>query len=585
MKSVIGIRSRFLWLIFLSSVIIGSIILGLLQFSWISQAAETEKYRYMNDITSGTARSIMNSLRDLRPVLPVIQEQVSERKNTVDYEKITDIMTVWNARAQDPGLIEELWIFENGGSFRIDTEALSFRQTSFEDYQDISLMLSTVPGKTEMYKMFRKLLPLGYLFVFPDEYHQFSIFHPLDSRDYKPLKHFALIKLNLELYLDSILPAALEEQITDLDYRIEKTGGGDPGTKNSKDEIRLPIPAPSIEIIYRRERYVESMLTPRPDPSFEGIPKEPAEFADDETEDHYPFHVHGYVIFTIEEGSLEAKFGKWVLINASVSAGLLLVLVASLITVFFMYRKTGQIRMLEREFAASMSHELRLPVTVIKAIADNLGSGMAIGPERTAEYGKEIHNEAVRLEKMVEGILLYSGLQSKKQQLYRKPVDIKALCKEIVQEVYALAGTEDMEITPVYNLPDRRLTADRQGLTIIIQNLLLNAATHSSSGEPGKKSVITMELSLPHSDRLRISVTDNGRGIPGTDLKRIFDPFFRTKDSINKQEPGSGLGLHLVKQIAKINDGTAALESPYRNGKGETVQGCRFTVEIKLGEA
>ena len=83
---------------------------------------------------------------------------------------------------------------------------------------------------------------------------------------------------------------------------------------------------------------------------------------------------------------------------------------------------------------------------------------------------------------------------------------------------------------------------------------------------------------------MRFVVEDEGDGIPPREASRIFEPFYRRQETVQKQVPGSGLGLHLARRIAALLGGAISLESPYLDPSGRVHRGCRFIVELPLKE-
>jgi signal transduction histidine kinase len=241
-----------------------------------------------------------------------------------------------------------------------------------------------------------------------------------------------------------------------------------------------------------------------------------------------------------------------------VSLGIIGILLASMVVLSRMYGRSVRLRASEQEFVASISHELRTPISVIQATSENLSRGVVTEPARLPRYAEVIHGQIKRLSSMVESILLYSGLESGRA---RSPammeIDLPALLREVVQPLEHLAEERRSTLRlAADSLPDI-ICSDGTALRLIIENLVMNAISHASPGE------IRLSVTRKAFDTLRIAVEDDGQGIPAREQARVFEPFMRGERSARQQRPGSGLGLHLVKRVAALLGGKVSLESPY----------------------
>ncbi|MBN2508928.1 MAG: HAMP domain-containing histidine kinase [Spirochaetales bacterium] len=578
-------RQHYVWISVFALILLGTVVLGSLQITWITRAAQTEKFRFLSGIFSGTSRSVYLSLEDIRTLVPVVQQQVSQDREPADTDTLKELLKLWNSRARYPELVTHIYRASPGALIGISRQGLKEVQPDPETAALVNTLFSPGLSVTAVGDISDKLLLRGYLCVIPDEFQKPVWYRHEDLQTVPPLTQCALFKLDQDYYLNKVIPAALGEHISDASYQVSSSVLTN--TENMpEDRILFHIPAPSAELAKLSERYLESRILAIPPPRKTNS-KEGPDLSPHNTDEKTPIRqtslvpLIGHISFTIEEGSVDAKFNRWILSNAGASFGLLLVLVSSFAVMFFLYRKTGRLRTMEQEFVASMSHELRLPVTVIKAVSDNLSSGIVANIGRVTEYGREIHREALRLEHMVESILMYSGLQSGQTALnHSQPVEIQAVCEAAIKEIKALGQSDDMAISFTGDTDAGTVICEQKGFTTVMQNLLLNAVIHGRPAEPGVQCRITLTVCRVHSNRVRICVEDNGRGLRPSEQKQVWKPFYRTEASLTNQEPGSGLGLHLVRQIIHVNGGTVTVESPYRTSTGSLCQGCRFCVEL-----
>ena len=273
------------------------------------------------------------------------------------------------------------------------------------------------------------------------------------------------------------------------------------------------------------------------------------------------------------DGSLERLSRRTSLINALVSLGtfgLLTALIAALIRTNGRARKLAQ---RQREFIATITHELKTPLSVITSAADNLNDGLVRDQSKAEQYGTLIKREAARLALSIDDFLLYSKTDSAARV---KPTacDLGAIIAN------ALKATEDerasLKIRTEVNLPSEPaiLMGDGVALESVFLNLAQNVIKHAASGqylgidvshEKGPKN------GKKFTESLIIKVKDLGPGIPLREQKLIFEPFARGKRAIEEQIPGNGIGLNLVKRIVEMHGGSISVESKPESGTTFTV--------------
>ena len=220
-------------------------------------------------------------------------------------------------------------------------------------------------------------------------------------------------------------------------------------------------------------------------------------------------------------------------------------------------KKADQIR---RDFVANVSHELRTPVTVIKGYAETLLSGdLADDPGRRDRFLGIIQNHADRLSDLVRDLLALSELES--GELAMQPQ--KVLIEDAVRQALLLLSPRAEEKGIVMELGSCApvsAMADRGRLDQVLINLLENAIKYSGQG--GRIQVEAAE----EGEMVRVSVRDNGIGIPEKDLPRLFERFYRVDEARSRERGGTGLGLSIVKHIVMAHGGSVFVESAV--GKG-----------------
>lgn len=220
-------------------------------------------------------------------------------------------------------------------------------------------------------------------------------------------------------------------------------------------------------------------------------------------------------------------------------------------------------------FLASVSHELRTPLTLILAPVESL-----LGDKGYSESSTEkqhlftVHNNALRLLQMINGILDFSKLQSGKMEVVREPIDVVELTETIVRDFTPSATAKQLSLSFQSELKTHVVEMDRFLYEKILFNLLSNSTKFTPAG--GEISVrITAE-----GNRLLLAVKDTGVGISVEDQKNLFQRFCQLENSSIRRYEGTGLGLSLVKEFVTLLGGTVSVQS------GEKDKGSLFTVQM-----
>ena len=220
-----------------------------------------------------------------------------------------------------------------------------------------------------------------------------------------------------------------------------------------------------------------------------------------------------------------------------------------------------------RQFSADASHELQTPLTVLKG---EIEVGLR-SPRRPEEYQAILRSaleETDRIARLVEGLLLLSRSDAGVLRMDRRPVNLKNLIEEVIQEVQPLAGshsvklrTGPMELAQVQGDPDH------------LRRLLLNLVDNGIKYTPPGGSI---EISLRLDEKSAIlRVSDTGIGIPKEDQEKVFRRFYRTAAARAQGESGAGLGLAIARSIVEAHGGRIQVESAV--GKGSL-----FTIFLPL---
>lgn len=208
-----------------------------------------------------------------------------------------------------------------------------------------------------------------------------------------------------------------------------------------------------------------------------------------------------------------------------------------------------------KELIAGMSHDLKSPLTSIRAYSEALRDGVANTPAQRQRYIETICRKEQEIEEMVERLFTFSKLD-----LSEEPLDIVCLnVREVVSAVAAdYASQADVRLD---KLPDCAVLADRNQLRRIVKNILDNAVRYCRQPRP--------EIRISGAEQgkmLAVSFADNGPGVSPEVLPKLFDVFYRADPARDRTQEGSGLGLAIVKRAAEQMGGTAWAELPPDGG-------------------
>lgn len=224
-------------------------------------------------------------------------------------------------------------------------------------------------------------------------------------------------------------------------------------------------------------------------------------------------------------------------------------------------REKEAVSNMRKEFSANVSHELKTPLTSISGYAEIMKNGM-VRPADIPLFSERIYKEARRLITLVEDIIKLSKLDEESIELEKEEVDLYDLTREVISRLAPQASQKNvrMEMTgePV------KYFGIRQILDEMIYNVCENAIKYNNDG--GRVTVWVGNT----LDGAKVSVSDNGIGIPKEHQERIFERFYRVDKSHSKERGGTGLGLSIVKHGALLHGAKVSVES--EPGKGTKIE-------------
>ena len=222
-----------------------------------------------------------------------------------------------------------------------------------------------------------------------------------------------------------------------------------------------------------------------------------------------------------------------------------------------------QVEEMRREFVANVSHELRTPLSIFRGYLETLLDDPHQPPGELLRILEIMERHSDRLNALVEDVLSLARLESPGAELDLSEVDLAELLHSIMRDWEKRFAARELKSHLNFpgNLP--LLQADESRLQEVIYNLLDNAVKYS---KPGGTVFLRAEID---GERVRISVADQGVGIPQADLPRIFERFYRAEKARSREPGGTGLGLSIVKHIVQLHGG--AVEAQSESGKGTTI--------------
>lgn len=226
------------------------------------------------------------------------------------------------------------------------------------------------------------------------------------------------------------------------------------------------------------------------------------------------------------------------------------------------YRDTRQ------EFFANISHELRTPITYLEGYAKVLSDELYDTEEEKKQYLTIIHQEALRLNRLINDLFELSKMEEGKISLSLEWVDLAEIVENSVQKVQLKAKEKDLTLYSDVAEQVPLVYADGLRMEQVVLNLMENAVRYTVKG------TVRVRL-LKEKNANQIIVEDTGMGISADELPYIFDRFYRVEKSRSREYGGTGLGLAIVKKLVELQGGTIEVYS-------QIGVGTRFIIKLPV---
>jgi len=212
------------------------------------------------------------------------------------------------------------------------------------------------------------------------------------------------------------------------------------------------------------------------------------------------------------------------------------------------------------QFIDTATHELRTPLSNIKAYAETLATCEKIDIEEQKEFCNIINSETTRLARFVDDLLSISSMEVGSLSAERQKVETSRLFAEVEAKVLPLMQQKNIIFES--RLPEKmpELQLDKEKMIAVLVNLLGNAAKYTPEG-----GHVAMKVKI-ESGQLQIAIEDSGVGITADELPMVFEKFFRSSDPRVQAETGSGLGLSLAREVIRMHGGELTVESQLNKG-------------------
>jgi signal transduction histidine kinase len=584
-------------------------VLAFLQYKWLEELSRIELEQKKKDLVASSFQFLRDFNYEIFSMYSLLK--IDEKAwRTRDGQTMARQYADWQKKAYNPGLLQGIYLFDlqPGTISRYDVTLKKFLQAEKNS--------TTMDQAIHACLTARQKYGINLFYSF-DTLENPTLIIPATSDSLGEIKGYLLLELDKDFLIDKLFPDLVDSHFTVSDkrefiLRIVRNQSSNQAIKGASPPLYVSAPSsffndqtsfdftlPLVMLIPRSplkevKLHVSKHQFPfiirstvrvnrnKPNDSGPGVNQmmpfdKWALFLralEDELDitpqllDSVNILSHELSAYTIQvkhqSGSLELAVFYHQLRNFFISSGILILLGASLILLLVAYQKDKILTYKEKEFVATVTHELNTPLAVICSAGENLAKGIISDKQRLIEYGELIKNEGFRLNKMVESILLYSGMQASLLAGKKEPLPVKEALEQVLNRFTLQLENRGIHLHTELpgELPPLRI--NKELFLSVVENLISNAVKHGGQGGWIRFTARFKERNRNDNTRynlLEIIIEDQGPGIPKHELSHIFEPFFRGKTARDNQIQGSGLGLSLVKKIVDACKGQITIMS------------------------
>ncbi len=233
------------------------------------------------------------------------------------------------------------------------------------------------------------------------------------------------------------------------------------------------------------------------------------------------------------------------------------------------FSRQKELEQSRRDLVAAVSHDLRTPLTSIRAMVEALTDGVVSDPPTVQRYYNTIRLQIENLSGLINDLFELAQLDTAQLQLRLEPVNLNDLVSDVLESVQAEARIKEVTLRGIFGEDVPIVRAEMAKIQRVLYNLVQNAIRHTP-----KAGSICLETRLV-SEGVQVDVTDTGEGIAPEDLPHIFEQFYRSEKSRSRATGGAGLGLAIAQRIIEAHHGRIWVES-------QVGQGSRFSFVLPL---
>ena len=234
------------------------------------------------------------------------------------------------------------------------------------------------------------------------------------------------------------------------------------------------------------------------------------------------------------------------------------------ILVFHDVTRLKKLERIRTDFVANVTHEIRTPLTAIIGFVETLKQGALDDREKAHAFLQTIHENAQRLNRLVDDLLILSGIELGEANLKPEMLAMEEVIDHALAVVAERIAEKKLKLLKEIHKDLPPIRADRDRLIQILLNILDNAVKFTPEGE-----TITVTASPGAEEDLIVRITDTGIGISKNEIPRLGERFYRADKTRSRGLGGTGLGLSIVKHLMKVHQGRMVIESSL--GRGTTV--------------